>query len=79
MVQMTIKRGPDSWAYIYIALGFAVSIEGTIIQMVAPLLFPWNVGLYIAIAAVTIWAFLDNRWLQNKLVGMKLRFEEKER
>jgi hypothetical protein len=31
---MMVKRASDSWTYIYVVLGFALSIEGTIIQMI---------------------------------------------
>jgi hypothetical protein len=29
--EATVVRGPKSWAYIYVALGFALVIEGTIL------------------------------------------------
>ncbi|HUD25163.1 MAG TPA: hypothetical protein VMQ45_05735 [Burkholderiaceae bacterium] len=38
----TAKRGGESWTYFYVALGFALSIEGTFIGMIQPLAFPWN-------------------------------------
>jgi hypothetical protein len=78
-VQMTVKRGPDSWNYFYVTLGFALTIEGTIVGMITPLLFPWNIIAYAAVGAATIWLFIDNRWLQNKLVGLKMRYENKGR
>jgi hypothetical protein len=33
---MKVKRANESWTYIYVVLGFALSIEGTIIQMFDP-------------------------------------------
>lgn len=77
-IKTGVTRGPESWAYIYIALGFVVSIEGTIIQML-PITFPYNIISYLAVAAATAWGFLDNGWVQNKLVGLKTRYEMKSR
>ena len=66
-------------AYIYVALGFALSIEGTIIQLITPLLFPWNLITYLVLGAATTWLFLDNAWFQNKLVVWKASYEDKAR
>jgi len=60
------------------ALGFAVAIEGTIIQMM-PLSFPLNLIAYFVLGAITFWLFICSGWFQNKLVAMKLRYEEKGR
>ena len=59
-VSATVKRGPESWAYIYIALGFVLSIEGTIIGMITPLVFPWNLIAYIARSG-TVYIFVIYR------------------
>ena len=50
---MKVKRANESWTYIYVVLGFALSIEGTIIQMFDPIKFPWNVLLYFAVDATS--------------------------
>ncbi|WP_194460334.1 hypothetical protein [Bradyrhizobium sp. CCBAU 53421] len=73
----TVTRGPESWASIYIALGFTLSIEGTAISMVP--LFPWNLAAYAAIAAITIFLFLNSGWFQNKLLSWKGKYEQKAR
>jgi hypothetical protein len=75
-VQTSIKRSKDSWNYIYIALGFTLSIEGTIVSM-SPLLWPCNVLLYLLLSLVTILIFLESGWFQNKLIGFKIMVEEK--
>jgi hypothetical protein len=67
-------RGPISWGYFYILLGFAISIEGTIIQM-TPLRFPWNILLFLTIGCTTGYLILGNGWCQDKLVGLKERIE----
>jgi hypothetical protein len=38
-VDTKVKRGPESWSYIYIALGFALTIEATVVSMIEPLKF----------------------------------------
>jgi hypothetical protein len=65
-VKTEVKRGPESWSYIYVTLGFVLTIEATIITMIEPLKFPWNIVAYLIFAAFTIWQFLDNGRLQNK-------------
>jgi hypothetical protein len=46
-----VKRAEESWNYFYVTLGFALTIAGTIIQMVDFLHFPCNVLLYVATGA----------------------------
>ena len=74
-VSAEVKRGPQSWAYLYIMLGFILSIEGTLVQMIEPPRFPLNIAAYILVMAITVWLFICNGWLQNKLIGMKERYE----
>jgi len=78
-VTMTVKRGPETWAYIYIVLGFLLTIESTVIGMMTPLKFPWNVIVFVIIAAITVWTFIECKWVHNKLVTLKIRYENKER
>ena len=70
-----IRRGSTSWAFFYIALGFALGIEGTIIQMITPLTFPYNVALYIVTMSVTMYAFLFCGCFQNFLLSLKHKYE----
>jgi hypothetical protein len=72
-----VKRGELSWNYFYVALGFALTISGTIIQMLDFLHFPRNVLLYAVTAAVLFWLFLFNGTFQNKLFGLKNRYEDR--
>jgi hypothetical protein len=37
MFTAKVTRGPQSWAFFYVTLGFALTIEDTIIQMISPL------------------------------------------
>jgi hypothetical protein len=77
IVDAKLKRGPESWAYFSTALGFVVTIESTVIGMMTPLSFPWNIVVFAAIAAVTIWQFIENEWFHKKLIGFKDRYENK--
>jgi hypothetical protein len=70
-----VTRGPESWNYIYVALGFALTIESTIIPMIEPLKFPCNIIAYAVIGAVTVWLFLFNGRFQNWLIGIKNKYE----
>jgi len=78
-VSASVKRGPESWTFIYVFLGFALSIEGTTIGLIAPLVFPWNVVVYAIVAAVTFWLFIESGKFQDKLIGMKNRYENRAR
>ena len=73
------KRGPDSWTFIYIALGFTISILGTTIQMVDAIHFPCNLLLYGVTAAGSFWLFICNGRFQNKLIDLKGRYEDRPR
>jgi hypothetical protein len=76
-VDATVQRGQASWTYIYITLGFAISIEGTIAGMIP--IFPWNIILYLIVAALTGWFWIKTDWLHEKLIGLKNRYEAKAR
>ena len=78
-VDPKVVRGKESWAYIYVALAFALAIEGTIIQMITPLVFPYNILLYALTSAVTVWLFLFNGRFHNKLIALKGSYESKPR
>jgi len=77
-VDAKVKRGPESWTYIYVVLGFALAIEGTIIQM-TPAQFPWNLIAYTVIGGITFYLFIFSGKFQDKLIGMKNRYESKAR
>ena len=76
-VNAEVKRRPESWAYFATFLGFVVTIESTVIGMITPLIFPRNIVVFVGVAAVTIWQFIENGWLHNKLIGLKNWYEDK--
>jgi len=43
--ELAVRRGERNWTYVYVALGFAIAIEGIIFQLLTPpLRFPANLG-----------------------------------
>ncbi len=50
MTKLILQRGEKSWAYLYIVLGLALAVEGSIIQMISPLLFPYNLVVFSRLA-----------------------------
>jgi hypothetical protein len=78
-IDAAVRRGPASWAYIYTVLGFAVTIESTVISMITPLRFPWNIPVFIVLAAITVRLFIYNGWVHNKLIGLKNAYENEPR
>lgn len=76
-VTAEVRRGKESWAYIYTWLGFALTIETGVVALITPLKWPANLLTFAAIGAFTVYLFLDNGWFQNKLIGLKAKYEEK--
>lgn len=74
--QMQIRRAEKSWTYIYVFLGFLLTIEGNILAL-AQLDRVWGLSLYFVIGALTVYLFLENAWFQNKLTGWRNSYENK--
>lgn len=72
----TVKRGAASWSYIYITLGFMLTLEAALIAFITPLTWPRNLITYLAASAITAHLWLFSGWFQNKLVGWKARYED---
>ena len=74
-----LQRGPESYNFFYVALGFAISIEGSIVQMIGSIQFPYNIILFAVMAFASYRLCLFNGWFQNKLIGWKIAYENKPR
>jgi hypothetical protein len=72
-----VRRGQESWIFIYIVLGFALTIEGLVFDMI--FYFPTNFILYIVVGAATFWLCLYNEQFQNALIEWKNRYENQAR
>ncbi len=69
-----VLREKESWNFLYVALGFVVSIEGTVIGMMG-LTFQNNILLYALAGGITAYPFMFNGQAQDKLIGWKERHE----
>jgi cytochrome b subunit of formate dehydrogenase len=78
-VTAQVIRGTESWTYIYIVLGFAIAIEGMVIQMIEPLRYPSNLVVFAVLAVFTFMMLLFCGPLQNWLIGIKAKYENKAR
>ena len=76
-VSATVVRGSESWTFIYVFLGFALTIEGNFIQMIKPLEYPWNLAVFFAFMLLTVWLFVCSGRFQNWLIGVKIKYETK--
>lgn len=75
----TVVRGSESWTFIYVLLGFVLTIEGNFIQMIKPLEFPWNLPVFLIAMLLTVWLFVGSGRFQNWLIGLKIKYETKSR
>jgi hypothetical protein len=78
-MDVSVTRGKASWDFIYIFLGFTLSFEGTLIQLIQPLCWPCNLILYVIAFMFTVYLFLFNGWFQNKLILMRNNYENTSR
>lgn len=69
-----VKRGPESWGWFYLVLGFALQIEATLIAML-PLQWWGNVLIAIAMFVLTFCLFLGSHRFQDVMVRVKNRIE----
>ena len=67
-VESQVKRGDHSWQILLVFLGFALTIEGTVISMLE--LPTWlRLSIFFAIAGSTWAAFMHSGRFQNWLIG----------
>ena len=76
-IKAVVQRGPESWNFIYVVLGFTLAIECTVISMFEPLKFPLNIFILAVVVILTVWVFLFSGRFQNKLLGLKNSYENK--
>ncbi|MGI8705784.1 MAG: hypothetical protein ACR2JJ_08340 [Sphingomicrobium sp.] len=72
-----IKRGRQSWDFLYTMLGFALTIETGIVAL-TPLKWPLNLIFFLVVGAGTVWFFLRGGWFHNKLLALRGRYEGRE-
>jgi len=78
-VSATLTRKDPSWNYIYIMMGFSLTIEGNFVGMVICLAWPYKWLIYGLFCVATVHLFTSNGWFQSKLIGVKNWYEAKPR
>ena len=61
-------RGEKNWQALYLGLGFTLTVGGTLIPMIEPLKFPWNLVVFGVLAAVAYWLFIWIGWFQKQFL-----------
>jgi hypothetical protein len=77
-VSASVIRGQQSYTFFYIILGFALSVEGSVI-MASPLGFFCNVMLFVIVGALSFYLVLYNGWVHDRLISWKNSYEDKPR
>ena len=68
------RRGNESRTYYYVALAIILSFESSAILILG--LGGWRgLAIHIFVFAITVWLFLTNGWVHNKLTGFKAQYE----
>ena len=71
-----VIRGFQSWSFIYIVMGLLITIEGTVITMIEPLKFPWNILVFSALAAFTVLVCIKSTWFHERLFRVEQSYED---
>jgi glucan phosphoethanolaminetransferase (alkaline phosphatase superfamily) len=74
--KLAVQRGKDSWNYFYVMFGFALAIESNVIAMFTPIVFPWNIILFVLVFLITGWAVLFNERFQDRFLRLKEYYEK---
>ena len=74
-LEMKIKRGKESWAFIYLVFGILVALALFVINTI-PVSWGYKIVIFLVAVFVLIWLCLSNAWFQNKIIGLKIKIEE---
>lgn len=74
-LEKKIKRGSESWVFIYTVLGILLAIE---IFVISILPMEWGIKIiaFIVILITSGWLCLFSAWFQNILIGLKIKIEK---
>lgn len=75
-LEKRVKRGKESWGFIYSIYGILLAAETFIISII-PQSWVIKVVIFIATFFFSTWLCMFNPWFQNKLVGLKTEIEER--
>lgn len=73
-LQKNVKRGKESWDFIYLVYGIILAIEFFAIGIL-PLSWINKIIIFIIAFLISTWLCIFNAWFQNKLIGLKIRIE----
>ncbi len=74
--EKAVKRdNKESWPFIYLTFGFALSLGSTLISMIPFHLC--NIAFLLIYWALTYWLFIECEWFRSKLIGYRAFIEEK--
>jgi len=74
-MEKRIKRGKESWAFIYCVFGILLALTLFFISIL-PIVRHYKIITSIVVISVLIYLCLFNVWFQNKLIGFKIKLEE---
>jgi hypothetical protein len=74
--KLTLQRSPASLTYIYVLLGFALTIEGEILAMIEPLKYPFNLVVLFVSFVLTVLLFRSGKFQNFVLATVKDWFEK---
>jgi len=74
-LEKRIKRGKESWSFIYFVFGILLALGFTFINIL-PIRWNYKITIFIVGTPVLIYLCLFNTWFQNKLIGLKNKLEE---
>lgn len=75
VLEKKIKRGKESWTFIYFAFGIFVAFS-TFLLSIIPVDWTYKVVAFLAASLLLIYLCLCSAWFQNKLIGLKIWLEE---
>ncbi|GEM_PF-4812824 len=75
MIEKRIKRGKESWIFIYSAFGILFALTAFFISTL-PIIWYFKITVFMVATLILIYLCLCSVWFQNKLIGLKIKLEE---
>ena len=74
-LEKRIKRGKESWTFIYFVFGVLFALATFIISIIS-VNWIYKTVVFVVTFFILIYLCLCNVWFQNKLIGLKIKLEE---
>ena len=75
-MDIQIKRGGESWSFLYILFGILLTID-TFFLSIINIDLTSKILAFIGTFLLLVWTVLINARAQNKIIGLKIKLEEK--